>query len=399
MATFEQNPAVRTRPPADPRSAHERGTDLHISGEYEQALAVECENYERHRAIRGPDHPSTLNVANNRGNSHRVLGQYAEAEHWHRLVVDRRTEVLGPSHGRTYFARLNLAWDLLCLGRYQEAFTELDELRSLVEANLRPGHHLVLFIGRAYAIALRKIGRLRGGPAGHRGQLRAVQRVARRRQRDDARVGDHLRQLARRGGPGRPRPATWRPRPARACGKSFGGDNPITLATAVNLADHPPRAGPVARGGRHRPRLPGSGCPDGSVPEHPYAICAANGVATDLYLDGALHARAAHVGVDSSRTRPAPRGTPSGTPMGRSSRANAGLDLHRHRRRGARGGDAGGRASTNWPRSCRRNTRSSAGCSARERVDARLANRRPCRLHDQASLAGRRPEQIPDHGT
>jgi hypothetical protein len=36
------------------------GHDLHISGQYQRALAVECENYERHRRIHGADHPATL---------------------------------------------------------------------------------------------------------------------------------------------------------------------------------------------------------------------------------------------------------------------------------------------------------------------------------------------------
>ena len=144
-------------------------------------------------------------MANNRGNSHRVLGQYAEAERWHRLVVDRRTEVLGPSHGRTYFARLNLAWDVLCLGRYQEAFTELDELRDLVDANLRPGHHLVLFIGRARAVALRRLGRFEEA-------LQAIE--------------DNYAQ----------------------CSESLGGDNETTLASGITYANSLVAVGPDDRG-------------------------------------------------------------------------------------------------------------------------------------------------------
>ena len=203
VTAFEQNPAYGPDHPLTLEARVSRGTDLLIFGDYQRALKVECENYERHREIRGADDPWTLNVANNRGNSHRVLGQYAEAEHWHRLVVNLDTRALGPSHGLPYLARLNLAWDQLCVGRYQDAFVELDELRILVDANLRPGHHLVLFVGRARALALRRLGR-------HEEALHAIEenyvqcsRVARRRQRDDSCVGHHLRQLARRREQGR----------------------------------------------------------------------------------------------------------------------------------------------------------------------------------------------------
>jgi tetratricopeptide (TPR) repeat protein len=284
VATFEQNPAYGPDHPLTLEACTSRGTDLHIFGEYQQALVVERENYERHRQILGPDDPATLNVANNRGNSYRVMGQYAEAEHWHRLVVDRRTRVLKPSHGRTYFARLNLAWDVLCLGRYQEAFAELDELRSLVDTNLRPGHHLVLFIGRAYSIALRRLGRydealqaivdnyaqcseslggenettLASGIT-YVNSLVAVDRLT-----EAGDVASEIRQSLRR---------------------SFGEDNPITLAMAVNAAillrrqERWMAASDIARDSwvRLTRRL---------GPKHPYAICAANGVATDLYLDG-----------------------------------------------------------------------------------------------------------------
>jgi tetratricopeptide (TPR) repeat protein len=283
VTTFERNPAYGPDHPLTLEARTSAGTDLHIAGDYRQALEVECDNYKRHRAIRGPDDPATLNVANNRGNSHRVLGQYAEAERWHRLVVDRRTEVLRPSHGRTFFARLNLAWDVLCLGRYQEAFTELDELRSLVDSNLRPGHHLVLFIGRARAVALRRLGRFEealqaiednyaqcseslGGDnettlasgITYANSLLAVERVT-----EAGNVASEIRQSLR---------------------KSFGGDNPITLAMAANVANILRRQGrwldaaDIARESRIKlSRRLG--------PEHPYTICAANGVATDFYLD------------------------------------------------------------------------------------------------------------------
>jgi tetratricopeptide (TPR) repeat protein len=284
VTTFEQNPAYGPDHPLTLEARTSAGTDLHIAGEYQQALEVERDNYRRHRAICGADEPSTLNVANNRGNSHRVLGQYAEAERWHRLVVDRRTEVLGQSHGRTFFARLNLAWDVLCLGRYQEAFTELDELRHLVDSNLRPGHHLVLFIGRARAVALRRLGRFEealqaiednyaqcseslGGDnettlasgISYANSLVAADRVT-----EAGSVASDIRQSLR---------------------KSFGSDNPISLAMAVNLAiilrrqGRWPDAADTARDARIRllRRL---------GPEHPYTIAAASGVATDLYLDG-----------------------------------------------------------------------------------------------------------------
>ena len=284
VTAFEQNPAYGADHPLTLEARVSRGTDLHIFGDYQRALEVERENYERHREIRGADDPWTLNVANNRGNSHRVLGQYAEAEHWHRLVVNRDTRVLGPSHSRPYFTRFNLAWDQLCIGRYRLAFTELDELRSLVDANLRPGHHLVLFIGRAYSIALRKLGRYEealqavednyaqcseslGGDnettlasgITYVNSLFVAGRVA-----EAGSVASEIRQSLRR---------------------SFGGDNPVTLAMAVNVAivrrcqERWTEAADIARDAwiRLSRRL---------GPEHPYAICAANGVAADLRLDG-----------------------------------------------------------------------------------------------------------------
>ena len=284
VTAFEQNPAYGPDHPLTLEARVSRGTDLLIFGDYQRALKVECENYERHREIRGADDPWTLNVANNRGNSHRVLGQYAEAEHWHRLVVNLDTRALGPSHGLPYLARLNLAWDQLCVGRYQDAFVELDELRILVDANLRPGHHLVLFVGRARALALRRLGR-------HEEALHAIEEnyvqcseslggdnettlasgityvnslVAANRVAEAGSVASEIRQSLRR---------------------SFGGDNPVTLAMTANVAivrrrqERWTEAADIARDAwiRLSRRL---------GPEHPYTICAANGVAADLRLDG-----------------------------------------------------------------------------------------------------------------
>ena len=284
VTAFERNPAYGPDHRLTLEARTSRGTDLHIHGDYQKALEVERENYRRHHDIQGADHPATLNVANNLGNSHRVLGQYTEAERWHRLVVERRTEVLGEIHGRTFFARLNLAWDLLCLGRYREAFTELDELRGLVDSNLRPGHHLVLFIGRARAVALRRLGRYAealqaiednyaqcseslGGDnettlASGITYVNAL--VAMNRVSEAGNVASEIRQSLR---------------------KSFGGENPITLAMAVNVAIILRRqerwldASNIA--GYSRVKLSRR-----LGPVHPYTICAASGVATDHYLEG-----------------------------------------------------------------------------------------------------------------
>ena len=283
VTSFERNPAYGPDHPLTLEARRSRGTDLHIAGDYRQALEVECQNYERHRAILPVDDPSTLNVANNRGNSHRVLSQYGEAESWHRLVVERRTTVLGRSHSMTYFARLNLAWDLLCLGRYQEAATELDELRSLVDSDLRPGHRLVLFIGRAYAIALRRLGRY--GEA-----VRAIE--ANYAHCNESLGGDNEATLASGITYANALVAVGRAAEAagvasethRGLSRSFGRDNPITLATTLNIAiiirgqGHWHEAGDIARAARDAlDRRLG--------PEHPYTVCAANCVATDLSLD------------------------------------------------------------------------------------------------------------------
>jgi len=278
MATVEHNPDYGPDHLLTLEARTSAGTDLHISGEYEQALASECETYERHRRVRGLDHPATLNVANNRGNSHRVLGQYTEAEQWHRLVVDRRTSVLGPSHGRTYFARSNWAWDLLCLGRFREALTELEEVRARVDADLRPGHLLVLLVGRAYAIALRKIGRYD----------EALQVIAENyAQCSESFGGDNETTLASGitfasslAAVGRiDQAANVATETRQGLGKSFGHDNPITLATAVNAATIVRGQGrwhEAADTARHSwVRLSRK-----LGPEHPYTIFAANNLAT-----------------------------------------------------------------------------------------------------------------------
>ena len=67
--------------------------------------------------------------------------------------------------------------------------------------------------------------------------------------------------------------------------KSFGGDNPVTLAMTANVAivrrrqERWTEAADIARDAwiRLSRRL---------GPEHPYTICAANGVAADLRLEG-----------------------------------------------------------------------------------------------------------------
>ena len=324
MATFERNPDYGPDHPLTLEARTSAGTDLHISGEYEQALAFECETYAApSRRIRGADHPSTLNVANNRGNSHRVLGPV------------RRGRALAPAGGRPAYggARaeprphvlrpvelgLGSALPRAVPGGAHRAGGASRPRRRGPAARPSPGAARRPRL-RHRAAQDRP---LRRGPPGHRGELRAVQRVVRRRQRDHPRVGDHVRQLARRGRPDRPRPPTWRPRPARACGKSFGGDNPITLATAVNAATivrGQGRWNEAADTARHSwVRLSRQ-----LGPEHPYAIFAANNVATGLYLDG-LYGHAHHMSesVLVNATRRYARGHPDRLVL----TANAGLDL------------------------------------------------------------------------
>jgi tetratricopeptide (TPR) repeat protein len=289
VTSFEENPAYGPDHPLTLEARRSSGTDLHISGDYQLALTVECENYERHRRILGADDPSTLNVANNRGNSHRVLGQYVEAERWHRLVVDGRTalQVLGPKHSMTHFARLNLAWDLLCLGRFEDAYAELAEIRirSLADLNLRPGHRLVLFAGRAYAIASRRIGR-------YEEALQAIEENY--AQCSELLGGDNEATLASGITYANSLAAMGRTVEAinvasetrQSLSKSFGRDNPITLLAALN-------ASIIIRGyGRWNDAGDLAGYAWVKLSrrlgsEHPYTICAANNVATRHYLDGA----------------------------------------------------------------------------------------------------------------
>jgi hypothetical protein len=301
-----------------------QGTDLRLCGDYEVALSLEKENCDRHRRVWGHADVRTLKVVNNLGEGLRITGRYLEAKRMHRFTVWERSRQLGPDDIWTNFARMNLAWDLLCLGRYEDARVELETVRSrVVDTGVRPSHQLVLFADRAFAIVLRKQGQYDrscdAAAANYRecheflgvtneatfssgityvNSLAAVDRID-----DAADLAAEVRQ---------------------SISIALGPENPLTLIASVNsaivLRRQQRRWYEAAELTHHahtqlNRRL---------GPDHPYTIAAANSLATDLFLSGSYRqaSEVSAVALQHAKRRYLPR-----HPDRLVLTINAGLDL------------------------------------------------------------------------
>jgi tetratricopeptide (TPR) repeat protein len=95
-------------------------------GRYEQARDLNQDSYDRERRLRGDDHRNTLaSVSNLAGDLHQ-LGEYEAARKLNEDTLVRRRRVLGDDHHDTLTSAKNLAGDLRMLGELRRAL-ELDE--------------------------------------------------------------------------------------------------------------------------------------------------------------------------------------------------------------------------------------------------------------------------------
>jgi Tetratricopeptide repeat/NB-ARC domain len=101
--------------------AHLLSTAYYHDGQYEAALALDQENFDRRRAILGPDHPDTLMSANGLAVTLGSLGRNVEARDLHLDTLERLTRTLGADHHQTLRTAYNLAGQFRALGDLESA--------------------------------------------------------------------------------------------------------------------------------------------------------------------------------------------------------------------------------------------------------------------------------------
>ncbi|MEZ5983135.1 MAG: CHAT domain-containing tetratricopeptide repeat protein [Parvularculaceae bacterium] len=118
--SVQTDPALQAKV-AEIVKLNNKAVQLNSAGRYSEALAYAQQALALAEEALGPNHTSTLALANNVGAILRALGRYSEAEPIHERVLDSLERVLGPDHPGTLIAVNNLGALYQAEGRYAEA--------------------------------------------------------------------------------------------------------------------------------------------------------------------------------------------------------------------------------------------------------------------------------------
>lgn len=140
-------------------TANGYAADLRALGRFRQALEFDRDLLARHRNVLRDDDPATLRTANNYAVDLRLMGEFGMALELDTLSVQHWTDGYGSDHHETLFAVGNLVRDYYGLGLYGKALTTQIEAIATYEAAVGGTHLGVLSARRFIAILLRKLGR------------------------------------------------------------------------------------------------------------------------------------------------------------------------------------------------------------------------------------------------
>ena len=253
-----------------------------VFGRYGDALRLERDRVERYRRIRGETAGETDLARNNLGASLRAVGDFRAAYEIDADLVESRRLSLGPDDQRTLLSISNLARDMYGLGEYANALQLQRSTWRAYRDRLGDRHPLVLSAWRTIVLGLRKTGQITAAmeegrrlylvSRGHVGTDHELSLAAMMTYANTLCAAD---QVSRAWNVASDAMDRYR--------RHFGERNPLTLAAAANQAI-------ILRalGERRRARQMGESifyALRQVVGEtHPYTIAAAVGLANDLVL-------------------------------------------------------------------------------------------------------------------
>ncbi|MGN9912783.1 FxSxx-COOH system tetratricopeptide repeat protein [Phytohabitans sp. LJ34] len=255
---------------------------LRVSGRYAEALRLDQDRVERYGRIHGDAHPHTLAARNNLGASLRAMGDFRTAYDLDTGLAEVRRRSLGPDDQRTLLSLSNVARDLYGLGRYAEALELQRTVWPAYRERLGDRHPLVLSAWRTIVLGLRKTGQVTAALEDARRLYLVTQgHVGADHELSLAAMMTYANTLCAAGDLGQAwnvaTDAMYRYR------RHFGERNPLSLVAAANQAIIL-----RAMGERRRARQFGESSfyrlRQVLGQQHPYTIAAAIGVGNDLVL-------------------------------------------------------------------------------------------------------------------
>ena len=276
------------------RTKNSFGADLRIRGNFQEALVNDQENLELHLSVfTYEDDPNVLRTKGNLAVDYRLTGDFRTAQELDQQIVISR-QLAGEKTPLLASSISNLARDYYDLGDYQKALDLQLEYQALQREQLGPFHLHVLLAARTVAMARRKLG-----------QYAEALTLARDLDRDHrARLGhDHEHTLLATMTHVNSLRVVGELAEARRLGEetivhyrsSFGEEHPFTLAALTNLAIlYRTSAEVEPKDAREESQKLARELDEFALAslsqvlgaEHPYALCAANNLANDLWLDG-----------------------------------------------------------------------------------------------------------------
>jgi cellulose biosynthesis protein BcsQ/tetratricopeptide (TPR) repeat protein len=135
--------------------------DLRALGRYQEARALDDENYARAQRTFGEEHDRTLLVANNLAVDLRLLGDFKDAARYDEETLARRRRVSGDRHLNTLLAANNYAHDLRAVGRFDDSRELLETTLVIYRSLLGDSAPATLRAAKNMAVTLRKLGDFR----------------------------------------------------------------------------------------------------------------------------------------------------------------------------------------------------------------------------------------------
>lgn len=267
--------------------AFSAGYDLRLTGEYSAARTLDEDTLARCLRIYGPGHRHTLTAENNVAVCQRLFGEPGEA-YRHDVDVLAGRSALGEHDVLAQLSAINVAWDLHGLGRYGEMSRQVAQAWASLERRLASTHAVSLLARRAQVVALHA-GGLWTQAAAFSQEIYAdhVRHLGVESERTlfmgITRI-NALRTIERL-----PAARDLAVETQETFRRTLGWQHPGTASASIALAavlravrqvDDARRVDEQA----HRDLSAAFG------PGHPFVVCAANGLAGDLVLDGVAHA-------------------------------------------------------------------------------------------------------------
>ncbi|MGW5731663.1 MULTISPECIES: FxSxx-COOH system tetratricopeptide repeat protein [Streptomyces] len=163
LAAYESAPLPPRVPVAEPRESHldamgAVAADLRVTGDFDEALALTQQVYDRATAAFGADDPATMNAAHNLAVCLRLVGRFQDAYELDCTTWELKQALLGTDHELTLLTRVGLTIDERELGRYAYARDRQEEVVAQYQRQSQAESPAALHAKRVLAVARRKAG-------------------------------------------------------------------------------------------------------------------------------------------------------------------------------------------------------------------------------------------------